>query len=373
MLTALLVAVNPFFHDFAYHLGTDMLGVLLCLASAFFLSKQCRGCYVTSGILFGLAVCTRYEFAILLIIAVIYLGWRKRLVSFIVPLAVILIFNFIIVDLPGGFDVLPYKYFGRGVVDQDHFSRQEYDGLLKVLTASPLKVIQVYIRDLAQVVAEVSEGLILAPCIVGFLLAVWKNRQYAFIGFAFLLHLLYVNALLPPSPRFLFLEVTGITAIGTVFIWKYLLEAYYTKRWIVLLCLFIPFLAGQSKQSFTTLMQNKSDPGAHFLKWREFIQPGSRILSTHGQTAVITGGEWILWQVDIEDINKYCIENKIDFVVWSAHEATARSEWREKFDDPERAYPEFIGLDVDSRIGSLYQVSLKGDTKVSQDSAASIE
>lgn len=374
VIAALLVAINPLFLNYAYRLGTDQLGIALCITSVYLLSRGCRSCYLLSGLLFGLAVCVRYEFLIFVIVAVVYLGWKKRLILFIVPLVALLVLNFIIVDLPGGFDVLPYKYFGRGIVGRDHFDHSEYDNLFKILTTSPLRLIQVYVHDLAQVFIDLCGGIVLAPCIIGFLFAVWKNRYYALIGLAFLMHILYVNALLPPSTRLLLLEIIGVTAIGFISIRRHLIETSNYKRWIVLLCLFAPFLVGYTQQSFFTFTGNYSDLGDHFLELREFIKPGSRIMSIHRQAAFITGSEWIMWPEDIENIYQYCTENKIDFVVWSnEYEAKYRSDWKSTFDDPGNAYPEFIIVDEVSGIGSLFRVSLKNDGEVLQDSVTNVE
>lgn len=374
VIAVLLVAINPLFQDYAYHLGTDQFGCALCILSAYLLSRGCRSCYLLSGLFFSLAVCVRYEFLIFVIPVVIYLGWKKRLILFIVPLAALLILNFIIVDLPGGYDVLPYKYFGRGLIDRDLFDHSEYDSLLKILSSSPLRLIQVYVSDLVQLFNDLFGGIILAPCIIGFLLAVWKKKYYALIGLAFLMHILYVNALLPPSNRLLLLEIIGITAIGFVSLRQHLMETSTFKRLIVLISLFAPFLIGYTQQSFYTFTGNYSDPGKLTLEIREFIEPGSRLMSIHRQAAFITGSEWIMWPADIEDIYQYCIEKKIDFVVWSdEYEAKYRSEWKNIFDDPGNAYPEFIIVDENSVIGSIFEVNSKNGSGVLQDSVTNTD
>jgi hypothetical protein len=356
-IAALLLLVNMHFFEFAFSPGTDMLSVALILATAGLIDRQRLYQFVIAGLLFSLASCMRYEYLILLLPALLYIKNPRRILVFAGSALLVMTFNFIISGFPDNTGNMAYKYYRSTTFAIDYFEWDNFPDLSAVITHAPIIMVKAYWQDVFRLIRDLGSGAICAPCLIALALVPWRERVFKFIGLAIVLHVLVVSLMIHYAPRFYLAEIVVCTILGIWAAKEKAKMAFKSRYAILMLLLFIPFTFSHLAKTENKAQELINSDGVDYVRWRELVLPGVKVLARRPQAAFIAGGQWHYWPPDVSDLYSYCLEAEVDFIIWGIQEAKLRTEWKSKLHNPREALPEFIGLDYTPETGGLYYVN----------------
>jgi len=371
---------RPLFFRLSYSGCTDLFVVALLLWAAYCLFRQR---FMVAGLLYALAVLSRYEYLILLPFVALLIvknptpkealataddsqvadaGLRsglmlagRTLASFLIPILVLLAANVHIVGMPAAnrgnlaihfLEEIQYGYQLTETV------MEKYPSFWSILSADPGRTFNILTRDLWKTTAGLVTAQVVPVLFVGAVFCLFRRRDNrTWILFAALsAHYLALNVFMSQSvnERFFILEIIVLTWLGSsVF--------QHIKRWYLLAL--IPFLVlglQQLGREINTQTQRNTDG---FLVLREAMRADQTILSMRPQLAFVAGTHWHYWKPGIENIHLYCVENQIDYLLWSSQEVFHQREFRDKFSSSRSAFPEFSTVHADSNSGILFKVN----------------
>ncbi len=374
------LATSPLFFLLSYSGCTDLFVVALLLWAAYCLFRRRL---MVAGLLYALAIISRYEYLILLPFAAWLIvmnptpkealataedsqvadsGLRSRLMlagrtlaSFLIPVLVLLAANFHIVGMPisnrGNLAIhfLEEVQYGYQLTET---VMEKYPSYWSILSADPGRTFNILTRDLWKTTVDLVTAQVVPVLFVGAVFCLFRRRDNrAWILFAALsAHYLALNVFMSQSvnERFFILEIIVLTLLGSsVF--------RHVRRWYLLAL--IPFLVielQQLGQEINTQTHRNTDS---YLVLRDALSTDKTIFSMRPQLAFVAGTHWRLWKPGTEKIHQYCVENKIDFLLWSSQEVFHLREFRGKFSSTRAALPEFSTVLADSNIGILFRVN----------------
>ncbi len=374
------LATSPLFFRLSYLGCTDLFAAALVLWAAFCLAGNRS---LPGGILYALAVVSRYEYLLFLpfVIWWIFRDGRKEestpgadrgrdqgpgrgrcglsvarpLGWFLLPVIFLLGANFLLVGLPASNVHNVAIHYLEGVDHGFQYTgaiADRYPTYWAILAADPRRTLEIFVRDLGKTTAAVA-AIQMAPLLtVGAVLFLWrrKSRKTLPLVGALLVHFLVLVFTInqPGSERFFIVQILALGLLGAA------MSAHYRRWYLVLLIPSLVLNLQGLAREIDTQQRSSADP------FREFRGRGwsdRTILSVRACTAFVAGTRWRYWKPGIEDLYRYCQDNDIDFVHWTRPEYHHRPEYRGKFGNPAAAEPEFFAVHVNRKLGILFAVN----------------
>jgi fumarate reductase subunit D len=327
--------------------------------------------------------------------------FTKRIILFLIPFLLIVgldsrswtthcLVPFKYLNDGEAFDRFPPQMFEEAKMDtidnyyiyQNEVAEKYYPTYFSVIKADPSKFFKVLTRDIFRGIEHIITTSFLCFAFILIFLRVEFGKNVYLKSFlaAMILHFGVTISFGLFEPRYFLLEMFAIIALGVWGFLKFLkgLWADGRRPIVIGIAVLLPVLYGNVKGLNDQIDHNQFISGEKFAPYKEYTTAfrmlrgeTPTIMTTKAQCSFITGSKWQPFPPQLRDVYSYCMRYDVDFVLWTGFEQHHRPEWRDKFDDPRNAIPEFVILDHEPVNGLLYLVNTADSVRTKYESNVS--
>jgi hypothetical protein len=367
-IASVALGVSYLFFQLSYSGTTDIFAVALLFWTAYLLYRQKS---LLAGILFGLALITRYEYVLFLPFGLWYLHSKfkdKRrlenikLLAFLIPVFVFVYINFSIAPFPpdGGRYNLALHYLN----DQnqpDAFTQSilaDNPTVFHIIFNDIGYTTKIFLRDLWNTVADIGVRQVWSVLFffaILILITRWQyDHEFRLVTVALTLHFFVIVFLMFSweTTRYFMPEIIALTFIGA---WS--MEKFCSRKLSLALIPLIIFNIGLlTNETDATQRRDSLDKYGHY---RTLIKPDEEVLSLRPMLAFVNGIGWRYWNTEIKPwgLYRYCIDEGIEYVHYGGFESYNRKEFRGMFLSYDSMVPEFLPVDYKPELGVLARVN----------------